>query len=1081
MKKLNAKGYFLYKAVNFVSVILLAIMILFLWQLYRGSIQLPFLKPYIVKALNHDDADYQVDLDSVSLELVRSIRPFRIIAKNVSYKKENAINIIAEKVSLSFSVTALMHGVIAPSSIEIDQPSIYIYNNYNIKDNKDTDEIEHKKLLYYIEKVKDFWDHFNSQDNTYPESYINSIKINKAELELLEVDLGKKWQFSDVNFNFGRKFGSLNVEINALMPFNASSSSLGINAEYKYNSNSAEIDFYFSDLIPADLINLLSTNNKSKDSYYIKVPLHGKISTNVNLNSIESYKEDLGSNLDKIIDKINFDFVGEKGVIKFSNDEKYNYPISGVLLKGEISGNLETINIDNASLKLDNQEAKLGLKIDGLKDYWQNSATNNIKFSIHAMVDSIETSKLTDYWPKYFSDTAWNWCRESLYDGYIRNGDFTFDFSYNPQTSSIEFEKLSGTADIDKSTIFYLKGMPVITDTKGKATFTNSSIYIDIEQGKSDGVMLNGGYVELYDLNKENNFIKIDLQAVGSITDVLKLVDNEPLKYSSSAGLDPDSIKGSSEIDLKLGFELRKDLSPKDVNCEVNAVLHDVEVKNIIQDRSVDAKNLLLSLNNQGLKINGVVNIEGLPISVNWEENFDENNSYQRTYQLGFNFDRNFMNKTGLNISALQPPFIKGSIPTKAIITVDKNNSMNVDVHGNLRETIINYGFLGFAKTSGENGEISAQLKIKDKKLKEISSFSLSKPEFKVNGDAEVDSSSRVNKINISSIKGPRTNASAQINISYKPKPEVKIIVSGSSYDLSAFFDKLNKDDSESDNYSKDNTSDQKQDDNWDNIPNSEIDIAVDRLWTSPNIYTSSFAGSARVINKVGIDEIHVVGNFKNNSSKSYSKERPYLKLDYVPRGNKEYLLQIDSNDAGSALKFLRLYDNLKGGTLTIEAKRGADKIIIGHAKARNFNLTKTGILVKLLTVASFSGILDMLSGDGIAFTHFDAPFAYDGTKLTLNKAKASGNVLGLSGSGDYNKDTKNVDFKGLIAPMYNINTMIGKIPLVGKLLSGKDGTIFAVNYSISGSISDPTININPLSALSPNSIKELWSDEVVE
>ena len=79
------------KIADFASVILLVGLLLFIWQLYRGSIAIPFLKPYIVKALNHDDTDYQVTLDGVYLELVRSVQPLRIIASNVVYKKENAI------------------------------------------------------------------------------------------------------------------------------------------------------------------------------------------------------------------------------------------------------------------------------------------------------------------------------------------------------------------------------------------------------------------------------------------------------------------------------------------------------------------------------------------------------------------------------------------------------------------------------------------------------------------------------------------------------------------------------------------------------------------------------------------------------------------------------------------------------------------------------------------------------------------------------------------------------------------------------------------------------------------------------
>jgi len=1071
MKKLGAKGYLAYKTANFITVVFLAVVLVFIWQLYRGAIRLPFLKPYIIRALNHDDADYSVNLDNVSLELVRSIRPLRIIANNVTYKKENSINITAPKVSLSFSIKALMHGVVAPSSIEVDHPRIEVYNNYKIDNAKDNQEIKSKKIRYYIDKAEEFWDHFNSEDATYPESYINSIIINHAEVELLEVDLGKKWQFSDVNYHFDRGFGSVNTEINALLPFDKSTPSLGISADYNYSGNTIGLKFYFSDLIPSDLLKLLITDEQVAGLYNILIPLHGNISTELNLQDIANYKDDILHNTDKLIEKIDFDFAGEKGVAKFANDDKYDYNISGLLLKGSLSGNLEKINISNARLNLDGQKAELGLKVNGLKPYLLESDPKQLAVTITAKVDKLETSKLTDYWPRYFSDTAWSWCQESFYDGYIRNGDFSFDFAYNKKKKIFEFTSLNGTADVDGSTIFYLSGMPVITDIKGKAKFSSSNIYIDITQGKSDGVMLNGGFIDLYDLDKEHNFIKLDLKAVGSISDILKLIDHDPLKYPSSAGLNPDSLKGSSEVNLKLNFELRGDIQPQDVNFDIDAVLHDVEISDIIKGQTIDAKNLDLILNNKGMEISGVANIDSLPISLLWEEHFGQNASYQRRYQLSFNFDQKFMQKTGINVGALKPPFIKNSIPAKAIITVYSDGVMNADVHGNLRETAIDYAFLGFTKKAGENGEISTNLQLKDGQLYDIPSFTLSKSDFKVIGKATVDTKGRITKVDITSIKGPRTNASALIDLNYNPKLNVKITVSGSSYDLSPFFENT---DNSSDTTAETQNSHLMDDDTWDNIPDSEINIAVDKLWTSPEIYTSSFAGTSRIINKIGVDEMHLVGNFKPHAS---SKERPYLKLDYIPRSGREYLLHIDSNDAGSALKFLRVYDYFKGGTLSVEAKRGADKIMIGHAKARNFNLTKTGVLTKLLTLASFTGIVDMLSGEGITFTHFDAPFEYNGERLTLSKARAFGNVLGISGSGSYNEIQKMFDFKGMIAPAYGLNSLLGKIPLVGNLLSGRDGTIFAVNYQITGPLSDPEISINPLSALSPNSIKELWND----
>ena len=88
MKKISSRNYTIRKIADFTGVIILVGLLLFVWQLYRGSIALPFLKPYIIRALNHEDNNYQVTLDGVNLELVRSVQPLRIIANNVVYKKE---------------------------------------------------------------------------------------------------------------------------------------------------------------------------------------------------------------------------------------------------------------------------------------------------------------------------------------------------------------------------------------------------------------------------------------------------------------------------------------------------------------------------------------------------------------------------------------------------------------------------------------------------------------------------------------------------------------------------------------------------------------------------------------------------------------------------------------------------------------------------------------------------------------------------------------------------------------------------------------------------------------------------------
>ena len=218
----------------------------------------------------------------------------------------------------------------------------------------------------------------------------------------------------------------------------------------------------------------------------------------------------------------------------------------------------------------------------------------------------------------------------------------------------------------------------------------------------------------------------------------------------------------------------------------------------------------------------------------------------------------------------------------------------------------------------------------------------------------------------------------------------------------------------------------------------------------------------------IGLEEVHMVGNYGIDKSIK-------LKLDYTPIAGGEHYLSIDSNNAGSTLKVLRLYENMVGGTMKIEARRGKDKKFIGHALVRDFSIQNAPVMTKLLTVASFTGMIDLIKGDGLTFTHFNAPFEYNRKILLLKKAKAEGNVLGLTADGTFNRATTGINLKGVIAPAYSVNRFLGKIPLVGNVLAGKDGTIFAATYDIKGDSENPDIDINSLSMLSPNSLKEWY------
>lgn len=1056
MKKISGRLYYMRKTMDYLGVALLLSLLYLLWILYQGPLSVPFLKPYIMQALNSDEQQYSMNIGEVNLELVRSIQPIKIIANNVSLRAaDDKFSIKAPKLSLSFSVRALLKGIVAPSSVTVENPQVAIFMTYGVEKDK-TNEINKKKVQAYFEWFEGFLERFNSDDDIYPESFINEINIKNAEVEFHEVDLGRKWSFKDVKFDFDRNINNLEMGIGGLLDLKDRLATLNLAGKYQTFNNHLVLDFSFADLVLSDLISNISENMPKID-----VPVDGNVVALIDFDDIMDGKRDLIGSLDVALEDLRFQIKGSDGEVIFNNEGKFNYGIDAFVLNGKIDSGLNSIKVSNADFTVGGQKTKLSLDISGYKKYVFERSLDDLKIVFEADVAKFKLDDLSKFWPRYLAEPAWEWCKQNLFGGYAENGKFVFTFGYNKDANGLDLLSLKGRADVVDSNISYLEGMPVVNNVYGVADFSSSDIDIKVDKGVSDGVIITGGNVRLYDLNKDHNYIDINIKGNSSVNDALRFIDNPPLNYAKEIGVNPDAVSGDVEIDLGLNFELYQNLSPDEIKVDVKADLQNLKYPKVLDDKDLTAEKLFLQVNSNGFEVRGDAELDGVPLKIAFNE-FFKDKTYKSKGTLKFVLNDVVKKKLGVDIALLNAPYINGYADVTADLTVLNNNKTSIDVDADLKNATIDYSFLGFKKANGVAGNVKTKLELNGGKISKISSFSLYKADFDLSGNITLDKTGSLKAVNINRIHGPKTSAKAKIEFADKGK-KVKINVSGNSYDLTELFaateNKAASGNSKSD------------DDDWTKVPNTEVFIAVNSLWTNPNTPIKNFAGSAVLKPKIGIDEVHMVGNY--GSDKSIK-----LKLDYVPRPDGEYLLSIDSNNAGSTLRVLRLYDDMTGGILKIEAKRNRNKEFVGHAQIRDFSIHNTPLLAKLLTMASFSGILDLLRGEGLTFSHFDAPFEYKNKVLYINDAKMFGNVIGFTGSGLYKKASKELDIKGIVSPAYSLNSLIGKIPVVGSVLAGKDGTVFAVSYKITGSVHEPKISINPLSVFSPNSVKDLFSTE---
>ena len=111
------------------------------------------------------------------------------------------------------------------------------------------------------------------------------------------------------------------------------------------------------------------------------------------------------------------------------------------------------------------------------------------------------------------------------------------------------------------------------------------------------------------------------------------------------------------------------------------------------------------------------------------------------------------------------------------------------------------------------------------------------------------------------------------------------------------------------------------------------------------------------------------------------------------------------------------------------------------------------------------------------AFSDLSAPFVLRQGTFEFKEARASGTALGFTANGKIFRHADVVDLEGTVIPAYALNSAFGRIPLLGDLFTGgeKGGGIFAAAYTMTGPIEEPVVSVNPLSALAPGFLRNVF------
>jgi len=185
----------------------------------------------------------------------------------------------------------------------------------------------------------------------------------------------------------------------------------------------------------------------------------------------------------------------------------------------------------------------------------------------------------------------------------------------------------------------------------------------------------------------------------------------------------------------------------------------------------------------------------------------------------------------------------------------------------------------------------------------------------------------------------------------------------------------------------------------------------------------------------------------------------------------------LTTDDAGTLTSALNLTRAVRGGLLELSGQLAAQRPQLeleGEVAASDFVLSGAPPVVRVLAAAPATA---ELAHDELAVARFTSPITLDGGILTLGDALLIASNLAVRTSGEIDLGEGRLDLGGSLAPVQGVNRFIGNLPLIGALLQGSRGAgAFALSFSVAGPWGDPTVNVNPLSVVTPGVLRDLFA-----
>ena len=175
-------------------------------------------------------------------------------------------------------------------------------------------------------------------------------------------------------------------------------------------------------------------------------------------------------------------------------------------------------------------------------------------------------------------------------------------------------------------------------------------------------------------------------------------------------------------------------------------------------------------------------------------------------------------------------------------------------------------------------------------------------------------------------------------------------------------------------------------------------------------------------------------------------------------------------------------YPSVEGGeaSLQVNLDAGGAGAKSGTLWAREFVVLGDSVVNDVLTDPQSAAVLGDRKKEvvrqRIAFNQLRAPFTVGAGKFRLKDAYMNGPLLGATMRGTVDFKAQTVDLGGTYVPLYGLNSALGSIPILGRVLVGRQGEgVVGITFAIKGKLDEPSVLVNPMSVMTPGIFRQIF------